>query len=232
MSSSPEPRRLIPPPHPRVLRDGDAAARAATLEPVEALLYTMDGRPVTAEVQAATDAGFRKGWDVGWRDGFSVGRDAGRDQAYEEFRAALAPAVTALLRATEEIERQDRTTLTQLEDVAVALVYDLVESLLGRELELAEAPARDSLARALALAPDRGAVVVRLHPDDLDAIAAVAAETAPGRAIELVADGSVERGGCVVEVGACRVDAQLGPALERARGVLSASRPRRHRGDA
>ena len=38
--------------------------------------------------------------------------------------------------------------------------------------------------------------------------------------IELVADPSIEPGGCILEAGSTRVDAQLGPALRRARQAL------------
>ena len=41
----------------------------------------------------------------------------------------------------------------------------------------------------------------------------------PG-SVRLVADPRVEPAGAVAETGVCRVDAQLGPALERVREVL------------
>lgn len=222
---------VIPSPQPRVLRGEPARpVTRAVIDPVEGLLHTLDGRPVTAEVKAAKDAGFRKGWEAGRQAGFDRGRAEGHEQAYRETMEALRSAADAVQRAADAIDRTDRLTLAALEDEAVELVYHLVEGLLGRELELTDSPVRDALARALALAPDRGAMVVRLHPDDVATIQELGSAVAPGRALELVADPSVEAGGCVVDVGACRVDAQIGPALERARAVLSASRPRRHRG--
>jgi flagellar assembly protein FliH len=42
----------------------------------------------------------------------------------------------------------------------------------------------------------------------------------PGRVVTLIGDPLVERAGAVVQVGACRIDGQLGPALERVRHAL------------
>ncbi len=222
MSSSPEPRVLRGP-----LR---STVTTPVIDPVEGLLYTLDGRPVSAEVKAAKDAGFAKGWDKGWSEGFERGHGEGQRQAYEEFRSLLLPALDTVDAAVRQLAEADQLVLDELSHLVVDLVYQLVEALLGRELALAEAPVIDALRRALAFVPDRGRIVARVNPHDADLIGAVD-ELAPSREIELLADPTVERGGCVLEVGACRVDAQLGPALERARAVLSQSRPSRTRGD-
>jgi len=42
----------------------------------------------------------------------------------------------------------------------------------------------------------------------------------PEASVHVIADPSVEAGGCVVEAGPCRIDAQIGPAIERARALL------------
>ena len=62
--------------------------------------------------------------------------------------------------------------------------------------------------------------------EDTEVLAALAhlAERIPDlaqyRPVEIVADHGIERGGCVLEVGACSVDAQITPALARVREVL------------
>ena len=66
-------------------------------------------------------------------------------------------------------------------------------------------------------------VKLRLHPDDLDGVAvrrdALAARAPAAAALELVADETVGRLGCVIETAHGRVDARLATqlaALERA----------------
>ncbi|HVC24640.1 MAG TPA: FliH/SctL family protein, partial [Acidimicrobiales bacterium] len=102
---------------------------------------------------------------------------------------------------------------------AVGLVFELVDVLLGAELEQHESPARVAVRRALELAPDGEDVRVRLHPDTCITPAELE-ELSPTGAVVVVADATVEPTGCVLEVGACRIDAQIGPALERVRAAL------------
>ena len=95
---------------------------------------------------------------------------------------------------------------------AMALVVEVVEVLVG-----ALPPGLDArrLEEALALAPDDELAVVRLHPDDEGTTISLPLDA------KVVVDETVERGGCVVEVGPTRIDAQRGPALERLRSVLN-----------
>ena len=67
-----------------------------------------------------------------------------------------------------------------------------------------------------------GAVTLRDAAGPIDAETFQRADRrAPGREpFTIVADPSVERGGCIVEVGASQIDAQLAPALERMREAL------------
>ena len=95
-------------------------------------------------------------------------------------------------------------------------VRETGEAVLDRELALAKNPGRDAVTRALALAPN-GDAVVRLNPADVKTLGSVSF----GRELSVVADPSVEPAGAVVEVGACRIDAQIGTALERVRDALS-----------
>ena len=57
--------------------------------------------------------------------------------------------------------------------------------------------------------------------DDLAAGAFAVAEAVLDRELTVVADPSVEPAGAVVVVGACRIDAQIGSALERVREALA-----------
>jgi flagellar assembly protein FliH len=68
--------------------------------------------------------------------------------------------------------------------------------------------------------PERGEVVVRVHPDDAAAAADADVPELSARGIRIVADPSIEPGGCVLDVGDCRIDAQLGAAAARMRAAL------------
>jgi flagellar assembly protein FliH len=183
-----------------------------------------------ARVQGAVDAGYHDGYSAGHALGRAEGERSGFQQAHAEKLAALTSTSQALVAAIDQLRVRDALVLAEITDEVAQLALSVVEEVLGRELELAEHPVVDAIRRALALAPDRGTVIVRAHPDDAVMLGQIDA-LMPGRAAEVVADPAIELGGCVVEVGACTIDAQIGPAIERVRSVLSASRPHRRRVD-
>ena len=209
----------------RVLR-GDAAARV-TGAPLDQEL----GRPaferaaVDAEVVERVVAEARA---AGHAEGLAAGLAEGRQRAHavaaaeiDALTGRLAAALQAVERAAAEMAVRQAASLDEVEDVVVAAAFRLAESLVGHELAAAEAPGRDAIARAMRVDLPAGSIEVRLHPDDVATIGEVADVTA-GRDCTLVPDATVERGGCILRAGTTTVDAQIGPALERAREVLGA----------
>jgi len=130
---------------------------------------------------------------------------------------AMSAALAVLADATSAFERRQSLALDEVEAAVVELALGVARAVLDRELAVSVDPGAEALARALALAPGAAPAVARLHPDDL---AALQQTDASGREVTLVADPAVERGGCVVDSGGRRVDAQLGSALERVAAVL------------
>lgn len=164
-------------------------------------------------------------------DGYAAGYQAGLDAAEEEIsrdrdehrQAArrLGAAAAALEEAARGLANRDEVTLGELEREAVALGIALATELVGRELAATPEPVVDALRRAVALVPDRGDPVVRVHPaDEATTREAIDAGILGWSGdVSVVADGGVEPGGCIVDVGPCRVDAQIGSAIERLRAA-------------
>ncbi len=166
-------------------------------------------------------------------DGYAAGEREGRavlaaqaevrriaEQAAAEQQAAAheqqrQQALAALRGAETAFRTAETTAVAHIEQTVVELALELARAVLGRELLAMADPAAEALGRALALAPDGGQLVARLHPADL----ATLADAGLAR-VELRPDPTVERGGCLVEGGGRRVDAQLGPALDRAAAEL------------
>ncbi len=204
---------------------------------VEAARPNLGGNdPLDAIRAAAWEEGLaegrREGHAAGRAEGFEVGRAEGRAAGYEDGRAAaiadadaqvraeLESAFVALDAAARGFVDAETVSLASIESTVVDLALQIAEAVLERELVVATDPGRDALRRALALAPEHGAVLARLHPSDVESLGDLA-ELAPGRAIEVVADAGVGRGGAVVEVGAARIDARLDTALDRVKGALA-----------
>lgn len=166
------------------------------------------------------------------REGFAAGREAGLAAAAVETARIVAEhrqaierlerAALALEAATADLERRDAVTVAEVERAAIELAVELAAELVGRELAVTEQPVLDALQRTASLLPTRGDPIVRVHPDDATtAEQVVASESARWTATaRVLADDSVEPGGCVVEVGPCRIDGQVSAAIDRMRAVL------------
>ena len=204
--------------------------RAPTLKLVDTPAEDAPVEPVDPKLSDAEAAGYEQGYVDGYNEGKAVGYADGYQQgnaqaaadalvAATERENKLRDAMIALAAAARECNTRQRAAIDDIEDTIVEAVFDLAETLLGREMSRTRTPGRDALRRALALADLHGPAVARLNPDDLESIGDFA-DLAPGRAIQLVADASIEPGGCILESGSARVDAQLGPALRRAKEAL------------
>jgi flagellar assembly protein FliH len=152
------------------------------------------------------------------QEAFDAGVKAGRAEALSEeaeagaaARRALEDAAGAFRQAAAELRAVRAEALRADVHDAMALVVEVAEALIGA---LPPRVSAHRIAEALALAPEDELATIHLHPDD--------AETAFSLPVDakVVADESVERGGCIVEVGPTRIDAQLGTALGRLRNVL------------
>jgi len=206
-------------PRSRVLRDCVAVNAFDVLPRLEGSLPSVEGfvadGPMVEDARAA-------GFDQGYQDGFARGVEDARESAARELdeeRAALRAVVSLLHKAIDRAEETFDTSLAALEDRLVGAAFELVEALLQRELALTTSPGRDALARALALAPPRGALQARLHPDDAHLLDPVD-DLAAGRELVVVADPSVAPGDCLLVAGAAEIDASLGEALARVRKVF------------
>jgi len=141
------------------------------------------------------------------------GRDEGRAEAAAEMAALLADA-----RAQAARMREAATP------AAIALAVKMAEKIVGRAVTLAPELMAEIAGAALeACRPGGDWIRLLVHPDDAAAVNAhrdALAARAPGAAaLEIVADETVGRHGCVVETAVGRVDAQLETqlaALERA----------------
>jgi flagellar assembly protein FliH len=182
---------------------------------------------LATEVRASAQ---REGYEAGFAEGLAEGQaEAARqlaaeradaEQRFNQHEAELARAMGLLQRAIEGLEVRQTAALADVEELVLNAVYDIAEAVVGRELALAAEPARDAVARALALVPTGSGISLRLHPDDAATID-LTADWARDRDIQVVPDPTLDRGDCVADAGPTRVDARISAALDRVRGVLA-----------
>jgi flagellar assembly protein FliH len=221
MTSCPElPSRLV----------RGAAAADLPSAPLEGLLDPLQRAGLDELSAVARQAARAEGYAVGWAQGRRAAEEAAQREAaaaaVEQAEAAkrsetaMLSALQALAAAADALEGRAVVPAAELSAAVVEGAFELAQTLLGRELTLATEPGLDAIRRALVLLPENRPVTARLHPDDASVTRAALAAAELGREILVVADPGVEPGGAVVDCDATRVDAQLGPALERVREVL------------
>jgi len=146
--------------------------------------------------------------------GIEEGRRQGRAESERELRAARE-AVAALSRALHQAHTAWSDALeANLHALAVAVAHQVIE----REVELAPEIVRDLVHHAAELAGGPHPVVVRVHPDDVAALAALPPLEPPGAdgeppALTLQPDPAVGRGGCIAETPSRLVDGRVETAL-------------------
>jgi flagellar assembly protein FliH len=162
-------------------------------------------------------------YDEARRDGLESARAevAATILEYEHRCQRLDAILSSLDAAGTDLAARDAVTLHDVENQARTLAVGLAEAIVGHEVAASTDPVGDSVRRSAVLLPDRGPILVRVHPLDLES----ARTAAPGwfgevRSVELVADATIERGACALAVGPLRIDAQIGSALERMRALL------------
>jgi flagellar assembly protein FliH len=209
MSWSSEPRA-----RGRVLSGTDVQVAPADLGRISA-------RPARALVvdPALVESARHDGYDAGYAEGFDRGYSDGLASA-QQHTQLLGGLVQRLHAAADALMARETTARDEIEDQVVATAVQIAEALVGHALADPDERGRAAIARALALAPEQGFVTARVNPADLVAIGDPT-NLAPGRALDVVPDPSVAPGDCVVDVGACRIDARIAAALERVHEVLA-----------
>ncbi|MGY4643768.1 FliH/SctL family protein [Cellulomonas sp. URHB0016] len=178
-----------------------------------------------AASEAARAEGFAAGFAAGAREAARVAEQHARealaarlaresDAAAETTRAldVLASSAAAARSRTEPV-------VADLQDRLQRAALELAEALLGAELADHDRSARAALARALRHADGIEDVTVRLHPSDLAALRAGAADV-PRDGVVLVADPTLVPGDAVAEHADGYLDARLTTAVARARKAL------------
>ena len=199
------------PTSPRSILRGQAGAGARPL---------VSGELIEREIIDRTEELHAEAVARGYEEGHAQARaeaQAALAVELEQRKQALQSTLDALQHAAANAEEAWAEQVALLQQEATTLAYEIVEALLERELEVATNPGRDALIRALSLNNDEGLATARLYPEDL---ALIGEDLDLGRAIKLVGDESVGRGGALIELGSVVLDARVGPALKRLRAAL------------
>jgi flagellar assembly protein FliH len=203
----------------RVLRDWDVDLTDTRV--TRADLGTVSARSARGIVvnPELIESARQEGYTGGFEEGYSAGYNHGIEDARRHVEL-LGQLVQRLGREADAFATREANVRTEIENQVVATAVQIAEVLVGHELAQPDGRGRDAIARALALAPVHGDVTARMHPADIGLVGDPAA-LSPGRVLVIVPDPSLTPGDCIVDVAACRVDARVSAAIQRAREVVT-----------
>ncbi len=120
-------------------------------------------------------------------------------------------------------------TLHAEEGVVVSLACEVARAVLGREAEAGPSVLRDVVARAIERTRRAEVLVLRVHPDDAAWAESAARSWLPegmnAAELHIVADGTVDRGGVVLDTELGRVDARLDVQIAEVARILEGCAP-------
>ena len=162
-----------------------------------------------AQLRAARQSGYQDGY----RDGLV---------ALESFKQNFAGQMTA------QIGLLMHSIATQLDALEQDMAHCLAVSAtqLARQIVRSEISVRPALVQAVAreateaLLLSARHITLRVHPDDLSVVAQGAADVLAARGARLIADGTIARGGCLVESDIGVLDATLQARWNRCAAAL------------
>jgi flagellar assembly protein FliH len=177
----------------------------------------------TPDQQAQLAALERDAFTKGYAQGERAGLEAGGKRA-EAMLRRLAQTLEELSGLRDNMVRQTERELVQL---SVAIARRILQREVSADPELTGALAHIALERLGGATP----ATVRLHPDDHAVVTAGQLVPLAGRQVEIIADPSVARGGCLVEsefgfINAS-VDAQVDEIARAVLGDAPATMPAR-----
>lgn len=185
------------------------------------------------EAEAANSEALRQ---AAYAEGFAQGHAQALMEAQRQINEFISHQGQQTARQLAAVIESARAQLDGAEQVAAQGVLDLSCELARQVLrhEIATNPnallpvIREALA---ALFADSKKVLVKLNPLDLDMLQEALNAEFPGMAMLLLADASIERGGCLVESAGTVVDGRLEKRWSRAIGQLGLQMPWEAAGD-
>ena len=201
-------------PRVRVLRGVDPqAADLGAIRANRARQLVVD----PALVQSATDDGYRAGYQAGFDAGLLDASDA--IEARERSRATdLASTLDNLDSAVAHLRDDHDEIVMSIERRVMAVAVEVAEIIVGHELAITDRPGIEALQRALQFAPQGASATARLHADDIATLGNH--RDAFGQDLSIVADASLRRGDCIVDIDSMRIDARIAEALQRVREAI------------
>jgi flagellar assembly protein FliH len=177
-----------------------------------------DAPRTSKDQQAATLAARQSGYQDGYRDGL-VALESFKRGLLQHNVAQFGALIQDFDAQLDALEQQMAQTLAR---VATEIARQVVRDELRSDPQRIARVAREAVNAVLISARH---IVVQVHPDDLALVEQGAAEVIAARGARVVADASIERGGCRVLSDVGTIDARIGARWLQATSALGTELP-------
>jgi flagellar assembly protein FliH len=197
-------------------RAGQAQVERATFRPAA-------DRPARAHQPIAPqyDADEEEGLDPGAQEQLQAAVAAAQEQLHAEVGSRLGSAVELLRTTSEKLAAEARSD-------ALEVGFLIARRILEVELTTSPEPLVSLVRSTIRRLGEARKMVIKLSPADAEAVSAVLAARGPSAVtsvataqIEVIADGSLGRGDCLVEGEVGSVDGRIATRLEELRRALA-----------
>lgn len=214
---------LAQPPTRLNLCDVEEKARAAVERArAEAKRILAEAVSCAREMErVAAVRGERAGFDAGFKKGQEAGRAEALAAETQRIQEATATVREALVEMLTEIENHRHEVLADSKQGLLDLAVAIAERICRARFATTSEHLRPLIDEVLEATGRQSGLVLRVNPADYEAtkqfVADLYGRTAAesGAAVHLVADGNVERGGCLAERTSGKVDAQVQTQIDR-----------------
>lgn len=162
------------------------------------------------------------------QDAYGEGFFAGQRDGAAAARAELLQAIALVQRVATEAKAMRDQLVGQAEREIVELVIEATQSVIGARIETDAELVHETVRRALERAGSQNVIRVRVSPSEQERVAVrLAEERGALTPFEVLADGTVQVGGCMVDTEAGRVDARLDVQIDEIAALLREALPAR-----
>ncbi|KUK82058.1 MAG: Flagellar biosynthesis/type III secretory pathway protein [Pelotomaculum thermopropionicum] len=190
---------------PGVMTEKDALARFEEIVSDARIKAGEITRRANSDAERIKKDAYREAFDRGLREGYREGLEKAADEA-GKIRAQAREVL-------DQAETIRRSTLEALEGEIIDLAREIAEKLLNLQLSLEPESVLGVAEEALRLVAGRTSVVLYVNPSELDLVeskkSAMLIQLPAKAELRVIADRSIQPGGCLVETERGRVDATL-----------------------
>ena len=153
----------------------------------------------------------QEAYEKGFMQGEIDGLEFGKKEAVK-----VVENIEGLLKGFTRIKKD---IITGHEKEILELIFSITEKIINYKINSDETIVRETILKALRLAPEKGKIILRVNPEDFGYIEKVKpdffAKFKELKSIKIVSDSSIDRGGCLLETQYGEVDARITTQLEK-----------------